>query len=348
MMLPILSFLLLVATICSSMVNAEDLGSQPGVALLVPVTSKGIDERVDIEDTYLFANLLKSLQDTITDSDYQNYRISLYLAVDAGDRIYDQKGAAKLLKKLFAKYIPDVSFKLVRLTGHSQKIASIWNELVHRAHSSKGQNDYYIFLSDDAIVQSKGFVGNIAKKLADNGNFGVVAFSEKHKYAEAGSWPTFPCFHRTHVDIFGAQGQGAFDSVFVNSYVDIWISDVYRAFDSAVIHPGARILNTVGGEDSPRYTPTFPGWDAYIAAVERGRRLVGAYLSGLAPMAERDVIPALKGRFVVPVVVEVDTAGEVEGAEALLRFRWTPRELSYGPEGLHYADYCRQAPGCVL
>lgn len=381
------------------LVYAED-HINANIALLVPVTSKGLDSNVEVEETYLFTNLLTSLQNTITDKDYQDFHISLYLAVDSGDLIYDQKGASKILKKLFAKYIPRVSLKLIRLDGHSQRITAIWNELVRRAYISgtnnsggraSSRNDYFLFLSDDAIVQSSGFIRNIVTQLNSNNNFGVVAFTEKHKYSETGSWPTFPCFHRTHVDIFGSDG--AFDRVFMNSYVDIWISDVYRAFGagSAVIEPKAQILNMVGGQDSPRYNPTFPGWDAYIAAVERGRRRVAMYLGTLAPTCVEDIIPALRDRFLwqgesqspsqspspsqsqvlrqqeeVNGIVFVDVSGEDadslattattaaamgdnrETQQAVYRFHWRPQDLSYGREGYHYVDYCRQAPGCVL
>jgi len=315
--------------------------SKENVALLVPVTSKGFDRNIEMEYMYLFTHLVASLQVAITEADYEAYQISLYLAIDSGDSVYDRKGAGKELQKLFSSHLPRVSFKLLRLDHHSQKIAAIWNKLVQRAFSGKRPNDYFIFLSDDAVVESEGFVGNIVTTLADNNNFGVVAFHEKHKYAKAGSWPTFPCFHRTHLEIFGADA--AFDPVFVNSYVDIWISDVYRAFKSDVILPEAIILNTVGGQESPRYNPTFPGWDTYIAAVERGRRRVAAYLSSL-PSERIEAIPAMYGRL---TAATVDATGETEEEEEDLRFRWSPRELSYGPEGYHYADYCRQAAGCI-
>lgn len=313
------------------------------IALLVPVTSRG-SESNNFSETTLSTNLLKSLAATTKDNQHQ---ITLFLGVDEGDRLYDGTGAMKGLKRLFQSLVPHIHLKIVRVAGAQQRIAMLWNELAQKAYTSA--HDYFFVLSDDAILISDNWVDSLVNRLQGNRNFGVVSLYEHHKRAAAGSWPTFPGFHRTHVDIFGATE--AFDTVFVNSYVDIWISDVYNVFNASFIVEQAAVRNIIGGEDMPRYQPFFPGWEAYVGAVERGRRIVAQFLGRHSvptleefPPSVRAWCRQLASQDTITVLgdhVETESKGE-------WIFRWTPAQLAYGPEGFHYRDYCAQAHGCIV
>ena len=304
------------------------------VALLVPVTSNKLPEDTTIDASYLFTNLLPSLQEHIGESEYEEFDISLYLGIDAGDRLFDQDGARRILKQLSASFIPKIKLKIVRMIESKHQIRRIWNELAASAY--KGNNEYFIYTSDDAILQSSGFVSSITTKLHDNHGFGVVAFHELHKKAAAGSWPTFPCFSRVHLEIFGASN--AFDNVLLNSYTDIYISDVYKIFNSAVIDVNAIIMNLVGGEDLPRYNPAFPGWPSYIEAVVRGRKLVLKYLNSMTNVAsvKLDSGVTLLTDNVVPSII--DKVVYSEGLESYV-INMMETDMIYGPEGYHYDDY---------
>ena len=295
------------------------------VSILVPVTSRTISPLTPIEDTFLFTNLIDSLQSAILDSEFDKFRITLYLAIDANDPIYDQNGAAKKLKVLVKAMLPKLRLKIVRLVGFSERIGHIWNELVQRAYN--GGSEYFLFASDDAIMKSPGFITSITSLLDNNLHFGVVSLKEEHKYAAAGSWPTFPCFHRLHLEIFGEER--AFDPIFYNSFVDIWISDVYKPFQAAIIDMNSVVVNAIGGEDVPRYNPVFPGWDVYVNSVIEGRKKVWNYLSSLQIDDKNELIPSIIQSF---TPMDNKDTYKYEGSEGL---------YTYGEEGYHYKDYKR-------
>lgn len=337
------------------------------------------------------------------DNNGEYYRITLYLGIDVDDPIFDATGANKRMKRSIHELFNtdstiaqqyEMNLKVVRLDPqHSGgKIAHIWNELAARAYTSG--THYFITLSDDAVLQSQGWLPVVISKLRRNNNFGMVSLYEVHKIAAPGTWPTFPCYHRTHIDIFTySTGQQSiptmisgstrnslsgnillpFDPTFMNSFADIWLADVYSIFPGAAsIEPMAVVHNVVGGEERPRYAPTFPGWDTYVDSVQRARRRVAAYLSVLSEGSGDDnsggghrfphsIVQQLQQEYqqqqqehgqersTVTMTSSIDGSSSTSSRSSRgYRYTWTPQSLSYGPEGYHYEDYCKQAPGCKL
>ena len=284
------------------------------IALIVPVTSRGIQasNTIAIENLPIYSYLISSMSKLQTNE--TNFAITtMYLGYDEGDEIYDNRKTVKALVKHFKNKVPFVSVKPIRLVGLSQRIAHIWNHLVSIAYEDG--NEYFCVLSDDSLLLSKGWLHSLIQALKRNpfmSNFGTVAFFEQHKRLKPGTFPTFPVIHKTHLDIFGSQEM--IHPHFANSFADPYISDLYVVFESSRIVEVAKIVNVIGGEDTPRYNPGFPGWDNYVDLVQMGRRKIAKWLN--------------KNK---------------EGS-----YTWTLAKLAYGPEGIHYTDYCKVSPGCEM
>lgn len=348
----------------------KGINSRLKIALLVPVTSKSLPINTPIQDTYLFSNLLKSITNTLSKSELEKYSISMYLGFDANDKLYDAVGSSKQIKKYVELLCPFIQLKLIRMTGSIHRIGYIWNYLTMRAY--KNRNDYYIILSDDAILKSNDWISEIVLALQFNSNIGVVSFFEQHKYTTHGTWPTFPCFSNVHIEIFTDVDDSshknqivAFDPVFTNSFVDIWLSDVYIIFNCSMIVKTAIIDNAIGGEDVPRYNPIFPGWDVYVSAVERGRERVVKYFNKWSQNASTEEIsqlPSVLSKFIdfpdhSPLavcteesegLVEVNTETSLESIDhsKFIKNEEKP-SLAYGTEGYHFKDICRVRQTCI-
>jgi hypothetical protein len=119
-------------------------------------------------------------------------------------------------------FIPNIIIRPIRLTGFTGKIVHIWSDLTSRAYTDGAQ--YFFLLGDDVVVLTHNWMSKIIIKLHNNpvmSNFGTVAFYD----TQQPFFPTFPAFHRIHLDIFGKEN--AFDSFFTNTFADPWLSDVY-------------------------------------------------------------------------------------------------------------------------
>lgn len=282
------------------------------VGLIVPVTSTGSTGR-SVESFPLLKVLIPSLKKTLS-NESKWASIFMFLGYDEGDPIYDNSDNLASITMTMATSVPSIVLKPIKFINSMGAIAYIWNELVAKAYDDGVE--YFIVLSDDALLLRKGWMQNLVTALHSNpvlADLGTVAFFEEHKRLKPGTFPTFPVFHRTHLEIFGRNG--TIHPVIFNSFADPYISDLYVIFNSSKIVSKAKLKNTIGGEDTPRYNPHTPELTDYVDAVEKGRRKIAVWLSGQQSLSE----PLL----------------------------WTPKSLAYGPEGLHYSEYCKVV-GCVL
>lgn len=105
--------------------------------------------------------------------------------------------------------------------------------------------------------------------------FACVAFADD----AFPSFPTFPVIHRTHAAVFAGR---IFPESFKNQDADPFLFQIYRAFGAAVLEPGARLSNTIGGAGDARYRKRHVPWtghtltDARAAARRWLEQRVGA------------------------------------------------------------------------
>ena len=83
--------------------------------------------------------------------------------------------------------------------------------------------------------------------------FACVAFADD----AFPSFPTFPVIHRTHAAVFAGR---IFPESFKNQDADPFLFQIYRAFGAAVLEPGARLSNTIGGAGDARYRKRHVPW----------------------------------------------------------------------------------------
>jgi len=291
------------------------------VCLVVPVTSRGAAGEAAISpDTLQFSELpilkylVPSLIGTFGEETFQWAKVTIVIGFDEGDPIYDNEDIMRQILIEINLQLPLVVVKTVKLTGLGNKVVHIWNTLI--GHSYRLGADYFFCLGDDVVMLSVNWIGQMVLRLRNNAFLpllGTVAFFDEHKLEVHGTRPTFPAFHRTHLDIFGVDT--AFDPIFKNQFADPWLYDVYKPFNSSVIDSNAHLYNVIGGDFLPRYEPQLPDWEGYIDAVQRGRRRVAMW---------------------------------VASRSSFTNYTWTPDQLVYRAGGLHYDDYCKQSPGCSL
>ena len=274
------------------------------VGIIVPVTSKGHDTSKGIAKLPLFSYLISGLQNTTTRFD--NIKMHLYLGYDECDVVYDSDALVDIVDAI-NYFLPDIAVQHIRLAGLTGKIVHIWNELTSRAYLDG--IDYFFLLGDDVVITTVDWAPLAISTLQSNpvlSNFGTVAF---HDLSNP-DFPTFPVFHRTHLDIFGHSN--AFDPFFENTFADPWLSDIYVKFQSSFIPSTIVLKNMIGGFEQARYNPKHPNMENYIDLVQRTRRALAAWLS------------------------------------TSVGLQWSPKELSYGDEGIFFREYCLTKPGCQV
>lgn len=287
--------------------SIDDNQGMTHVAIVVPVTSKGHDTDKGIAKLPLFSYLIPGLQNTTTRFD--NIKVHLYLGYDECDVVYDSDALVDIIDAI-NYFLPDVIVQHVRLVGLTGKIVHIWNELTSRAYLDG--IDYFFLLGDDVVITTTEWAPRAINILQGNpilSNFGTVAF---HDLSNP-DFPTFPVFHRTHLDIFGHSN--AFDPFFENTFADPWLSDVYVKFNSSFIPNTIVLKNMIGGFEQARYNPKHPNMENYIDLVQRTRRTIAAWLSNTLTSKS---------------------------------FKWSLSDLSYGDEGIFFREYCLAKPGCQV
>ncbi len=295
------------------------------IALIVPVTSRSAsgvastDMSTEVTNLPLFKFLIPSLIETTQVSDQQQFCIkySIFMGYDKGDLYYDNEENLDLIRDAIAYFLPEFKLYFIELDNSmSGKIVHIWNAIVLEAYQLQNEesHQYFFMLNDDVVMQSPFWAHDIIvalRTLTAFPNFGVAFFNDFGR----GYSPTFPVFHRLHLDIFNGV---AFDPNFISNYADPWISDIYLPFSgSAVIVKLAVLQNMLGGanakEYTSRYTEIHVDINGYISFVEKARRRIAVFLTE-----------------------------NVYG-----QFQWTPSDFAYKPGDQFYFWFCRDSPGCI-
>ena len=202
----------------------------------------------------------------------------LNLGYDAGDSVYDNPSTLAEILEACQFFLPEYQWKAVQLQNLEGKVVHIWNYLTALAAMDGGE--YFCLLADDVVVYTPDWVTRVMSVLGKNpllANFGTVAFFDKQQPG----FPSFPCFHRTHLEVVGDLF-AAMDPIFLNSFADPWISDVYAAFNSSFIPSTIVLENKIGGNGNPqmpRYQQLRVGMEQYLDAVHRARRIAAQWLN---------------------------------------------------------------------
>jgi len=192
-----------------------------------------------------------------------------------------------IVEESVSLYLPSVQFRGVRLEGLTGKVVHIWNALAEIAFAEGA--DYYFMLGDDVVLKTPKWVRKVVNVLQSTtqenfiSNFGTVSFFDE-AYS---NFPTFPVFHKTHLEIFGAKQ--AFNPFFTNIFADPWLFDVYAIFNSTKIFRDVRLENIIGGNpvvsldngnnikndsNRPRYQQNHPHIENYIDLVQNNINII--------------------------------------------------------------------------
>ena len=200
------------------------------------------------------------------------------LGYDAGDSVYDDPSTLENILEACKFFVPQYRWKAIQLQNLEGKVVHIWNHLTAVAAMDGGE--YFCLLADDVVIETPDWATRVMSTLTENPfltNFGTVAFFDQQQPG----FPSFPCFHRTHLEVVGDLF-AAMDPIFVNSFADPWISDVYAAFNSSFIPKNIVLENKIGGNGNPqmpRYQQLRVGMEHYLDAVHRARRIAAQWLN---------------------------------------------------------------------
>jgi len=313
-------------------------------AIIVPIMSRAVDGS-QIYDLpffkFLVPGLMRTLPETLIsakpssltskesnnsvynsiEEEQQQITVSMYLGYDAGDPVFDDGNKMASVEESVSLYLPSVQFRGVRLEGLTGKVVHIWNALAEIAFAEGA--DYYFMLGDDVVLKTPNWIRKIVNVLQSTteenliSNFGTVSFFDE-AYS---NFPTFPVFHKTHLEIFGANQ--AFNTFFTNTFADpvSLLFDVYAIFNSSKILRDIRLENIIGGNPekvlcTTKFTSCFTNIEDYIDLVHRGRRQVAKWISNQV------------------------TSGRITVSRRLGEFWWSPKSLSFGHESFFYETYC--------
>jgi hypothetical protein len=274
------------------------------IAIIVPSTTRGLVRNGTVDHLPLFSHLLPSLAYTVeslrssgsaggstggssigggSGGGHPPLSLSVFVGFDEGDFMYDDEPLRQMIVDKAMRILPGVSIQFVKCFSMEGKVVHLWNKLSSIAYGEGWE--YYALLGDDVVLLTPGWPHRVMDLLRSNPfheNMGTVGiYDETH----VPFFPSFPCFHRLHLDIFGQSS--AFDSVFTNAYADPWISDVYVwPFHSAFLPSDIRLRNIYGGfmeqgKVLPRYIHQYNAvpLEQYVEAVQRARVVVARFLT---------------------------------------------------------------------
>mmetsp|Transcript_9930 Transcript_9930/g.23952 ORF Transcript_9930/g.23952 Transcript_9930/m.23952 type:complete len:1010 (-) Transcript_9930:296-3325(-) len=217
--------------------------------LLLPISSRGALE----EECW---TALKAFSDSLLASTSTEDRseISVFVGIDEGDVVYDNRVADERLRGLFAaSNLAGLHF--FRFTpAYSGKLCWIWDALARAA--VEAGSDFFVLLGDDIDLKTEGWKREIEGQFEQISReqqlpFGVACVAFRDEAFPV--FPTFPVLHRTHFHIFGE----LFPSEFVNQHGDPYLFEVYRRWGASRFAPNAALCNKLGGKKAARYNKRF-------------------------------------------------------------------------------------------
>ncbi|KAG7342382.1 glycosyl transferase family 2 protein [Nitzschia inconspicua] len=192
--------------------------SRPFVAIVMCIRSKS--EWIHINETSLYTLLIPSIEKTVTQDEWKNYRIELFLGFDAGDRFWENDQHRQLLQSTTAQTLPHLGINFMAVM--KKRPTQIPFNAVCRAAYELG-GDYIVRINDDTEFLTPNWITLGVQQLNQfhPSQLGVVG-----PKCDQGNTDilTHDMVHRLHLDIFQHQ---YYPDEFDNWWIDDWISLVY-------------------------------------------------------------------------------------------------------------------------
>lgn len=182
------------------------------ISLLIPCTTKGRDEWINMKDTYLYNLSLKTFLLTMD----KEHEYTFYIGYDFDDRIYSNEQEHTIINK-FSTIFKNVNFEWVSLNVEKGHVTKMWNILFKKAYDDN--NEYFFQCGDDINFKTKGWINDSIEILKQNNNIGISGPINNNNRIL-----TQAMFHRKHMDIFGF----LFPEQIKNWFCDDWYNLIYK------------------------------------------------------------------------------------------------------------------------
>ena len=201
-----------VVTTIESNTDDKQKENRPFIAIAVCTRSKSTWRSVDQASFHQL--LLPSIPRTITEKEFQDYRVEVVIVFDTGDTFWENDENRQAMQD-------STTIPLNWIAIPKRKKNRIpMNELCRAAYEHGA--DYIVRINDDTEFVSEGWITLATEKLQSftPPNVGAVG-PTCHEGND--SIMTHDMVHRTHLDIFGVYYPPEFD----NWFLDDWITYVY-------------------------------------------------------------------------------------------------------------------------
>lgn len=229
------------------------------IGILIPSTTKGLENCNSYKDTLFYKLFLKSFIKTY-DKKYRGKDVlyTIYVVVDDDDKIYSKQEEVNKIRT-FINLIDNVSIKFISGNGIEKGwVTKMWNRAFKHAYDDGC--DYFYQCGDDIEFLDKQWVVECIKVMEKHHDYGITGpldwgreqFNMVHNCK--GKFILTQTFvSRKHMEIFGFY----FPEEIKNWFCDDWITNVYVVRDK-YWKIEKRIFNKGG---KPRYNPEGKGAD---------------------------------------------------------------------------------------
>lgn len=202
----------------SMFIDEKDFqATKTDIAILIPT----LNFDTKIENNAFFKHTLLSLNKTISQSEFKNYSITIYIAYDENDIFLRDINNINIhrswITEVFGKY-KNIFVKYTKFPV-SSSVVFLWNSLFVEAF--KDGNKYFVQLNDDTEIKKNGWLSDSIKYF-ENGFNGVIGFNSKEWGCKL---YTQTIVSRQHY--YNTNGN-FYPIVFHNCMSDIWITEFYK------------------------------------------------------------------------------------------------------------------------
>lgn len=238
----------------------------------LPLTSKGA--HID-DDPVLLKALVPSIDKTVTEAEWSRFDISLYIAFDHADPLWDDADRRKQIRDNINALTNNRlrAVKMYRML-RARRVAMLWSMLYGKAIRDGAH--LFFQVNDDLTLDTAGWLSHYAGKLAANNDFGVAGPFDPHNGINCAVL-TQAMVGRLHHRIF----KSLYPVEMRDWKTDRWLTHVYN---DDVTGPGGYGNNTWcstdfvarNGAAKTRYKHCeFLSWQLYV---EEGRNRIRRYL----------------------------------------------------------------------
>ena len=185
------------------------------ITFIVPVCSRGQSWKT-IDDAPIINTCLKSIKDTVSAENHENYDFEILIGYDDDDAFFIQSHHIDAIEKRVMEC--GFVFGAYAFDNTKNNPVQCWNNLAKIAVD--GGSDYLYQTGDDVELQTPGWVDAFVSALESTGNVGVAAPKDLGYHGLY----TQSFVHRTHIDIM----ESYYPTAFRSWYCDNAITDMYQ------------------------------------------------------------------------------------------------------------------------